>query len=212
MLEGVVENGTASNIKNSYYKIAGKTGTAQKIVNGRYIKKYNTSFVGYFPAKDPQYSCIIVIDKPKGFRQYGSNVSAPVFKEIADKIYARDLEMHAPYIVKKNIQKGIFPVIKAGKREDLQKICDEFSIPNQALTNEEWVKAQRKDNAVLWTTDEIAPEVIPDVLGMTLRDAIFLLENQGLMVFHTGIGRITSQSILPGQKLLKGSRITLTLG
>ena len=212
LLEGVVENGTARNIKNSYYKIAGKTGTAQKIVNGKHIKKYNTSFVGYFPANDPQYSCIIIIDKPKGFRQYGSNVAAPVFKEIADKIYARDLKMHAPYIARQNVKEGIFPVIKAGNREDLQKICDEFLIPNQALTDEEWVKAQRKDNAVLWTTDEIAPEVIPDVLGMTLRDAIFLLENHGLQVSHKGSGRITAQSILPGQKILKGSRITLTLG
>ena len=212
LLEGVVENGTASNIKNSFYKIAGKTGTAQKIVDGKYIKKYNTSFVGYFPAENPQYSCVIVIDKPKGFRQYGSNVAAPVFKEIADKIYARDLKMHEVYTPLAKIKEGVFPVIKAGKREDLQKICDEFSIPNQALTTEEWVKAQRKDNAVLWTTDEIAPEVIPDVLGMTLRDAIFLLENYGLQVSHNGRGRITAQSILPGQKIKKGSRISLTLG
>jgi cell division protein FtsI (penicillin-binding protein 3) len=212
MLEGVVENGTAKNINNAYYKIAGKTGTAQKIVNGRYIKQYNTSFVGYFPADNPQYSCIIVIDKPKGFRQYGSNVAAPVFKEIADKIYARDLEMHLPYMADSEAEKGVFPLIRAGNREDLQKICDELSIPNQALTNEEWVKAQRKDNAVLWTTDEIAPEVVPNVLGMTLRDAIFLLENHGLQVSHKGDGRITAQSILPGRKLEKGTRITLTLG
>ena len=212
LLEGVVENGTAKNIKNSYYKIAGKTGTAQKIVDGRYIKKYNTSFVGYFPAKAPQYSCIIVIDKPKGFRQYGSNVAAPVFKEIADKIYARDLKMHEPYVVQHKVNEGIFPVIKAGNREDLQKICDELSIPNQASTDEDWVIAQRKDNAVLWTTDEIAPEVVPNVLGMTLRDAIFLLENHGLNVNHKGSGRITAQSMLPGQKINKGSRISLTLG
>ena len=212
LLEGVVENGTAKNIKNSYYKIAGKTGTAQKIVDGRYIKKYNTSFVGYFPAKAPQYSCIIVIDKPKGFRQYGSNVAAPVFKEIADKIYARDLKMHEPYVVQRKVNEGIFPVIKAGNREDLQKICDELSIPNQASTDEDWVIAQRKDNAVLWTTDEIAPEVVPNVLGMTLRDAIFLLENHGLNVNHKGRGRITAQSMLPGQKINKGSRISLTLG
>lgn len=212
LLEGVVENGTANNISNSYYKIAGKTGTAQKIVNGRYIKKYNTSFVGYFPADNPQYSCIIVIDKPKGFRQYGSNVAAPVFKEIADKIYARDLKMHGVYVAQQQENSGIFPVIRAGNREDLQKICDVLAIPNKATTSEEWVKAQRKDNAVLWTTDEIAPEVIPNVLGMTLRDAIFLLENYGLKVSHKGSGRITAQSMTPGQKILKGSRITLTLG
>ncbi len=212
LLEGVVENGTAKNIKNKYYKIAGKTGTAQKLVNGRYTRQYSTSFVGYFPAENPQYSCIIVIDKPKGFRQYGSNVAAPVFKEIADKIYALDLELHAPYIAMQDTESGIFPVIKAGNREDLQRICDELSIPNKASSSEEWVKARLKDNAVLWTTDEIAPEVVPDVLGMTLRDAIFLLENQGMQVSHKGRGRITKQSILPGQKLSKGSRISLTLG
>ncbi len=212
LLEGVVENGTANNIKNNYYKIAGKTGTAQKIINGKYTKQYSTSFVGYFPSDNPQYSCIVVIDKPKGFSQYGSNVAAPVFKAIADNIYARDLEMHLPYIAQKEVNDGVFPVIRAGNREDLEKICDELAIPNTSITDEDWVIAQRKDNAVLWTTDEIAPEVVPNVLGMTLRDAIFLLENYGLRVAHKGTGRITAQSISPGKKLLKGSNITLTLG
>jgi len=212
LLEGVVENGTASNIRNDYYKIAGKTGTAQKIVDGRYIRKYNTSFVGYFPAENPKFSCMIVIDSPKGFRQYGSNVAAPVFKEIADKIYSLDLELHDSYYAESDANPGIFPVIKAGNREDLQIICDELAIPNLAQSNEDWVKATREDNAVLWTTDEIAPEIIPDLSGMTLRDAIFLLENQGLNVSHQGEGRIISQSIPPGRKIVKGSRISLRLG
>jgi cell division protein FtsI (penicillin-binding protein 3) len=212
LLEGVVQNGTARNIRNDYYKIAGKTGTAQKIVNGRYIRKYNTSFVGYFPAENPKYSCMIVVDSPKGFRQYGSNVAAPVFKEIADKIYALDLELHDSFQTDATANQGIFPVIKAGNREDLQRICDELSIPNLTSTNEDWVKAQRKDNAVLWTTDEIAPEVIPDLSGMTLRDAIFLLENHGVDVSHQGSGRIINQSLPPGKKIVKGSRISLKLG
>ena len=82
-----------------------------------------------------------------------------------------------PYMAVAADQEGVFPVIRGGYREDLQRICDELSIPNKAETSEEWVKAHRKDNAVLRTTDEIAPEVVPNVLGMTLRDAIFLLEN-----------------------------------
>jgi cell division protein FtsI (penicillin-binding protein 3) len=212
LLEGVVENGTANNIRNDYYKIAGKTGTAQKIVKGRYIREYNTSFVGYFPAENPKYSCMIVVDSPKGFRQYGSNVAAPVFKEIADKIYALDLELHDSFHADATASQGIFPVIRGGNREDLQRICDELSIPNLTSTNEDWVKAQRKDNAVLWTTDEIAPEVIPDLSGMTLRDAIFLLENHGVDVSHQGSGRIVTQSIPPGRKIVKGSRISLKLG
>lgn len=212
LLEGVVENGTAKNISNDYYKIAGKTGTAQKIVNGRYTKKYSTSFVGYFPAESPRYSCIIVIDSPKGFQQYGSNVAAPAFKEIADKIYSLDLDLHKSFSAQKDVNDGIFPVIRAGYREDLERICEELAIPNEATTSEDWVKAQRKDNAVLWTTDEIAPEIIPDLSGMTLRDAIFLLENQGLAVSYQGSGRVVGQSMSPGKKIVKGSTISLKLG
>lgn len=212
LLEGVVENGTAKNIKNEYYKIAGKTGTAQKIINGRYTRKYSTSFVGYFPAEKPRYSCIIIVDSPKGFQQYGSNVAAPAFKEIADKIYSLDLDLHESFYAEKTEDEGVLPVIRAGYREDLEKICDELGIPNQAATSFEWVKATRKDNAVLWTTDEIAPESMPDLSGMTLRDAIFLLENQGISVSHHGTGRVVSQSVTPGKKVSKGSTITLKLG
>jgi cell division protein FtsI (penicillin-binding protein 3) len=152
LLEGVVENGTAMNIRDSYYKIAGKTGTAQNIKNGRYTKNYYTSFAGYFPAENPKYSCIVVIDEPKGFRQYGSNVAAPVFKEIADKIYAQDIEIHTPMPEVAYAHQGIFPVIQAGHRDDLLLISDILGINHLAKTNEDWVRAQRKDNAVLWTT------------------------------------------------------------
>jgi cell division protein FtsI (penicillin-binding protein 3) len=212
LLVGVVENGTAANIKDSHYKIAGKTGTAQKIVDGKYTKQYNTSFVGYFPADEPKYSCIVVINSPRGFRQFGSNVTAPVFKEIADKIYSLDILEHPVFVTKGNDDMEVFPVIRAGQREELEMICDEFDIPNKSTTDADWVKARVKDNAVLWTTDEIAPEVVPNVLGMTLRDAIFLLENQGLYVSHAGSGRIVSQSLAPGRRIQKGLTISLRLG
>ena len=94
LLEGVVQNGTAKNVYTEEYKIAGKTGTAQKLIGGRYTQRYYTSFAGYFPADNPKYSAIVVIDSPKGFAAYGGDVSAPVFKEIADKIFAQDLELN----------------------------------------------------------------------------------------------------------------------
>jgi cell division protein FtsI (penicillin-binding protein 3) len=96
LLEGVVERGTAKNIKGTHYRIAGKTGTATILEKGRYTKKYITSFVGYFPANDPKYSAIVLIKNPRGWYQYGSSVAAPVFKEIADNIYSRDLNLHQP--------------------------------------------------------------------------------------------------------------------
>ena len=90
MLENVVneEGGTGSNIKSEIYKIAGKTGTGQVDYTTDNVQ-YISSFVGYFPADKPKYSCIVVIHKPnksKGY--YGSTVAAPVFKKIADKIYS----------------------------------------------------------------------------------------------------------------------------
>jgi cell division protein FtsI (penicillin-binding protein 3) len=211
LLEGVVERGTATNIKDSHFKIAGKTGTAQKIENGRYTRKYNTSFAGYFPAEAPKYSCIVVIDDPKGFGRYGSSVAAPVFKEIANKIYAVDLQIHAPHELAHDDSSGIFPLIRAGYRDDLEEVCSELGLAFQSTTDNDWVRTQIKNNAVLWTTDEIAPGVIPDVTGMTLRDAIFLLENLGLHVQYSGSGRIRNQSQLPGTRALKGSNITLKL-
>src|SRR5690606_39868028 len=88
-----------------------KTGTAQILEKGRYTKKYITSFVGYFPAHDPKYSAIVLIRNPRGWQQYGSSVAAPVFKEIADNIYARDITLHRPMDGPKFTQTGVFPVI-----------------------------------------------------------------------------------------------------
>ena len=213
LLEGVVERGTAKNIRDSHYKIAGKTGTAKKVKEGGgYKREYYTSFCGYFPAEQPKYSCIVVIDNPKGFKQYGSDVAAPVFKEIADKIYSLDIKMHEPVADEFETEKGIFPVIQAGRHEDLKMICNELGIANHSYTEEEWVKAERTTGYVKWRANEISPGQVPDVTGMTLRDALYILENNGLSVRHKGIGRVKYQSHQPGAKAVKGSTITLKLG
>jgi cell division protein FtsI (penicillin-binding protein 3) len=212
MLEGVVERGTAKNISNTIYTIAGKTGTAQKIVNKQYTKSYYTSFVGYFPADKPKYSCIVVIDNPKGFQLYGGDVSAPVFKEIADKIYARDLDMHKPLTQVQNINEGIFPLIKAGNYEDLRYICNEMSISNHLNSNEdEWVVARAIDNSVIWNKRDVSKDRMPDVAGMTLRDALYILENLGLRVKFSGSGRVVDQSISPNVVIATGAQVMLQM-
>lgn len=212
MLEGVVENGTASNINNSTYKIAGKTGTAQKIKDKKYTKNYNTSFVGYFPADNPKYSCIVVIDNPKGFKQYGSDVAAPVFKEIADKVYSQDLDLHKPQPLVALPEKGIFPVIRSGNMEDLKYICNELGISNHTQNSaDEWVTARPVNNAIVWKNKPIIQNLVPDVTGMRLKDAMYLLENKGLRVKYFGSGRVTEQSLSPGTKATKGSQIVIRL-
>ena len=212
MLEEVVVSGTANNISDSDYAIAGKTGTARKVENGRYVRKYYTSFAGYFPADNPKYSCIVVIDNPKGYRQYGSDVAAPVFKEVADKIYSMDLEMHDEYPAEYAMKRGVFPVIKAGNYKDLNLICNDLGISNHIPEEEEWVRASIDQNSIQWKNNPNQEDRLPDVRGMTLKDALYLLENQGLRVDFNGKGRVTEQVPGAGAKVIKGSKVNIKLG
>ncbi|HEX8039936.1 MAG TPA: penicillin-binding protein [Chryseosolibacter sp.] len=212
LLEGVVDNGTAKNIKGTHYRIAGKTGTAQILEDGHYTKKYVTSFIGYFPAHSPKYTAMVLIKNPRGWYQYGSNVAAPVFKEIADNIYARDLELHEPMTLKKYVKDDVLPFIKAGNQEELTLLCNELGISNHSLTDEEWVRTSRSGSGVNWKKNLQGNGIVPDVFGMTFRDAIYLLEKSGLTVFYDGAGRVEKQSIQPGTRISKGDRIYLTLG
>ena len=211
MMEGVVENGTASNINYGEYKIAGKTGTAKNVRNGRYVKEYYTSFAGYFPAKAPRYSCIVVIDNPKGYKIYGSDVSAPVFKEIADKIYLIELDMHEIGSADNAYHTGVFPHIRAGKKDELSMICNELGISNHSKAEGQWVKTDVINDAVYWTENKVEYNVLPDVRGMMLRDAIYVLENLGLKIKVNGRGRVATQSMTPGDKIIKGSTIKLQM-
>jgi cell division protein FtsI (penicillin-binding protein 3) len=212
LLEGVVEEGTASNIRNSHYKIAGKTGTAQKIKEGGgYSRSYHTSFAGYFPADNPKYSSIVVIDNPKNNYQYGSDVAAPVFKTIADKIFSVDMELHKPSLVAALLDDGKFPVIPAGFHDDLNLVCDKLKIKSSSNQQEDWVRAKIENNEVTFIPQPLNQEMVPDVRGMLLRDALFLLENAGHVVEFKGTGRVTRQSQTPGTKIIKGSRISIEL-
>ena len=211
LLEGVVDRGTAKNLKNSYYRIAGKTGTAQILNEGRYEKKYITSFVGYFPAHAPKYSAIVLIKNPKGVHQYGNSVAGPVFKDIADNIYSRDINLHLAMEKKATLEPGVFPTIRAGKQDELTMLSNELGVSNHSTTEEEWIKAAKNGSAVVWKKNAVVRDHVPDVMGMTFRDAIYLLEKSGLRVFYEGKGRVAGQSLSPGTRISKGTRINLRL-
>ncbi|WP_305982034.1 penicillin-binding protein [Roseivirga thermotolerans] len=215
MLEGVVERGTAQNIKNEHYKIAGKTGTAQRLVNGRYMtQSYYASFAGYFPAEDPLYSCIVIIDNPRGWNRYGGDVSAPVFKEIADMIYAQNLDIHDSFTPQYTAaNNGTFPVIRAGRLEELNELCNQLGISNYADEQaSDWVRSSVNNNVVIWKKNHDNTGLVPNVEGMTLRDAVYILENIGLKVLASGSGRVKRQSVGAGVRATKGATIELELG
>jgi len=210
LLEGVVEKGTAKNINNSYYKIAGKTGTAKKVLDGKYVDKYYTSFVGFFPSDHPKYSCIVVIDEPKNYRIYGSDVAAPVFKEISDKILLTDHKVFKNF-AKSSREENNFPLIKSGYKNDLIDISNYFGISNHENTDDEWVKTKVIDNSIYWESNQSNKNLIPNVKGMTYKDALFVLEDRGLKVNFSGYGRVVSQSVLPGKIANNYSTIYLNL-
>ncbi len=211
LLEAVVDNGTAKNLKGADYRIAGKTGTSQILEDGRYTKRYITSFAGYFPAHDPKYSVIVLVKNPKGVYQYGNTVAGPVFKEIADNIYSRDLRLHTAMEKKAVLESGVFPVIKAGKQEELTMLTNQLGVSTHTSTEDEWVKAAKNGSSITWRRNDVVRDHVPDVMGMTFRDAIFLLEKSGLRVVHEGKGRVSEQSLPGGTRFSKGSRIYIRL-
>jgi cell division protein FtsI (penicillin-binding protein 3) len=139
-------------------------------------------------------------------------VAAPVFKEIADKIYAKDIEMHLAMDKEINSEYGVFPLIRSGYKTELQFICNDLGISNHSDDKGEWVKTKVDDNSVEWRENLVKTGVTPDVIGMTLRDAIYVLESCGYQVRMSGIGRVKKQSVLPGRTIVKGDKITLKLG
>lgn len=211
LLEAVVENGTAKNLKSADYRIAGKTGTAQILDDGHYTKKYITSFVGYFPAHAPKYTVLVMIKNPRGVQQYGNSVAGPVFKEIADNIYSRDIQLHQAMEKKKVLEPGVFPTIRSGKQDELTLLTNELGVSNHSATEEDWIKTAKNGNAVVWKKNAMVRDHVPDVKGMTFRDALYLLEKSGLRVVFQGKGRVAEQSISPGAKISKGGRIYLRL-
>ena len=210
LLEGVVENGTADNIKHSNYKIAGKTGTAKKVLNGKYINRYYTSFAGFFPSEDPKFSCIVVIDNPKKYRIYGSDVAAPVFKEIADKIFISDEKYFAE--MKNEELKFSFPQIRSGFKKDLVYLSNNLALSNHSTNESEWVRTKLVDNSIYWERINLNKRYVPNVVGMTLKDAIFLLESRGLKVSFKGKGRVKYQNIPPGKLTKNFNSININLG
>ncbi|GAB3943517.1 penicillin-binding protein [Spirosoma harenae] len=216
LLRGVVadDHGTAHAINTKYYSIAGKTGTAQKFYNGVYHPdKHYTSFIGYFPANKPKYSMLVMIDNPyqegKVGRLYGGAVSAPVFKVVSDRIVAYDIRMHAP-LQAGSSQPSSTTSLVAGYADDLHTISSALNLTNEPST-EGWVE---KAASGQWKSRPTRASQVPDVRGLTLRDALFLLENRGFRVSIEGRGKVKEQSVAPGADIAKASskHITLRLG
>lgn len=213
----VVLTGTAKSIQSPFYTMAGKTGTAQVADKGiKYTDGvYQGSFVGYFPADKPRYTIAVVIrTKPHSGAYYGGTIAAPVFRMVADKIFASSkggwdgpldsiaLNSNKKMLAKQATAKAYYTMFSSlgnkVKTEPGNKIVQLVADSNKQQT------ASIQPGTVI-------KGVVPDVSGLGLKDAVYLLEKEGLQVFIKGRGKVTMQSIAPGSRTMKGQTIVLQL-
>lgn len=209
MLVGVVEEGTAKVVASDYFSVAGKTGTAQ-IASGGGYGGYYVSFCGYFPADKPMYTIFVGLRKPQGVPS-GGGMAGMVFKNIAEQTYVRKVQLAVEDCkIDSTLQKH--PPLKNGNWDYSQTVLAALQFPAGNLEQAaDWVKV--KHDSITYQPQAIAlnGSLVPDVREMGARDAVYLLEKSGLRVNLTGAGKVVSQSFPPGQKMVKGTTISITL-
>ncbi len=221
MLEGVVIRGTAKRqFQGCVVNVAGKTGTAQyydRVQGYAYHepgigrKLYNTTFVGYFPAEKPRYSCIVMVSRARGRFWAAGSVSAPGFREIAEKVYAMRIGTHEDDTLAPVSPVSNEPIIVRHSKEAsyLNGIDNPF---NDYAINGDWVTVQKTENGETdLRTAQLQPNLVPNLVGMDITDAVYLLENMGVKTEFTGQGTVKEQSLHAGDTLKANSIICLKL-
>ena len=217
LLKGVVDNGTARNISDTPYGIAGKTGTAQIAHGASGYSNYGSvsylaSFAGYFPADKPQYSCIVMVYGPSNNVYYGNVVAGSVFRNIADRIYAAGFRYGRETTVMPASLSAVMPYSKGGRTRYIRTVLDGLDMAYSLKSRSaEWVSARAGADEVTLTGKHFVDNMVPDVRGLGASDAVGLLEEHGLQVSLIGLGRVVWQSIPAGTRYTKGTVIKLQL-
>jgi cell division protein FtsI (penicillin-binding protein 3) len=187
IMEGVVERGTAKSAQIPGYTIAGKTGTASKIEYGHYSKSdYNASFVGFVPSRKPALTIIVVIDSPHGHGYYGGTVAAPVFKHIAEAALRHI---------------GVGPTLNAALPVLVARHDTREDDPRAGVAP---VVASRP-------MEPAAPGLMPDLRGLSAREALRTLTRYGMSARMDGAGFVADQTPEPGVALAPGDECVLKL-
>ncbi|MCB0670267.1 MAG: transpeptidase family protein [Saprospiraceae bacterium] len=212
LLEGVVIRGTGSAFKSNEYNFAGKTGTTRLEYWKDDGRKYQASFAGYFPAEKPKYSCIVLVNNPTQNGYYGATVAGTVFREIADNCMATDIELMAKATVPLTEEKAqSLPVFQAGYSADIQTVVKKVGLNFDNNSNGEWAILMPGEEQISLENRSLEKGLVPNVVGMGVRDAIFILENRGMSVKVNGFGRVREQSVAAGTRI-SGQKILLYLG
>lgn len=203
--------GSGRKAASPYFPVSGKTGTAQIWTSSGRTSSYLVSFVGYFPANNPKYSCIVCIQKPAPAS--GGGHCGPVFRRIAEGIMAR--ERNTDFTNLSDTLKPHLPLVLNGDMSAARNVLSDMHIPytSNGLSGKTW-GTYHGDSAGITLSGEKAPSTVntvPNLVGMGLRDAVFLLESRGFKVSSKGRGKVVEQSVEPGTVTVKGKRINLVL-
>lgn len=216
-LRHVVEEGTASRYDDPRYQFSGKTGTAQIATNGRYVdndgyRRHQASFAGYFPSDDPKYSCIVVLYSAKTRQNfYGGTWATPVFKQIADNIYTTHPEWTPP-VKARGVNPADHPSVAGGRASEIRKTLEELPVKGDInIPKEGWIAVTTENDRLTTNKMKIETEVMPNVIGFGLKDALYILENEGYNVTFQGKGRVIQQIPAPGDTVNFGVKTTLIL-
>lgn len=202
---------------DSTYSISGKTGTAVTALDNRGYNKgnkiYQASFIGFFPSEKPLYSIAVVIQNSRESKLiYGADVSGTVFKEISDRLYSRYIGT-AALPVSNTADSAAYN--SQGIKSELQSILSYMNIGyRDSAAGGYWRSMQMKNSAAYLNVPEyssVPGKVMPDVVGMGLKDALYLLENRGLSIAVQGRGKVVDQSLAAGTGYTKGQKISLLL-
>lgn len=216
----VTTDGTGKKaFKNTLYSVAGKTGTAHvagRDDNGNKIGYdagiYQASFVGYFPFDKPQYSCIVVI-RTKAHPKFhmGGEVSAPVFREISDKLYALNA-VHNSGTDIASLKKDSAGFYYAGSSKDIKKVMQALDVNyTDSVGKNDWARLYASNYQPVLNKETISKQMMPDVKGMGLKDALYVLERMDVKVAASGRGKVKSQSIQPGAAIAKNQVVKIEL-
>ncbi|MDR3262285.1 MAG: PASTA domain-containing protein [Tannerella sp.] len=212
MMEDVVEKGTGTAVHSDAVAIAGKTGTARIAVGGSYAS-HQVSFCGYFPADDPQYSCIVVIRRPRIGYPSGGTMSGHVFKTVAEKIHAGRTRIEVRSM-ESDSTKVDLPAVKNGDAKALEQTLDELDIktkPRRVKAGYAVGERRTEDRLIELKELTVKEGLVPRVVGMGAKDAVYALESCGLRVNLSGRGQVVSQSLSPGQRVVKGQTVAIVL-
>lgn len=216
-MRAVTTEGTAKTLfLNSPYAVAGKTGTAH-VADGNYGYTdgvYQASFAGYFPASQPQYSCIVVIKtKPRAVAHFGGQLAAPVFKEIADRLYTLYVKKTNENIAGVTVKPDSSSYKYTGLKEEMKQLLGTLNIRynDAAGGDSEWTSMVNQPDKPMLAALQVNGKQMPALTGMGLKDAVYVCENMGLKVNVNGKGKVAAQSLVAGQAVAKGQVISIEL-